>query len=1427
MEIEKKIANDYWSDKFASAEELIFYPSPEPAVNSFHFRIAEQDISSLLRLSKGNPNSEFALLLSLFSMLLQKYNDTNEIIICSPSIDPEKDTAQPSPDLFYRFVISPPCTMREYIKNCQLEIRESLKYRKYDPETPGTKIADGGKHRQFGFVYSKVNDAPAKSKNCLLNLEIIFENGCFNGKIDFDESVFSKVFAERMAAHFLKTLRSFEELLDHPLASFNFMTDEETKILLNEFSGVKIGSPTNHLSISILFSAQAKLHPDKAAVIYNGQPITYKDLETQSQRLALYLKSEMGIKPGDFVGVMMEYTAQSIISFLAIIKAGAIYVPLDHSLPAERLQYIIEDAQCRAIILNSDFIENVILFDIPLFNIDIQLDSLADQEYIAVPATAAAPMYLMYTSGSTGKPKGVLVRQESVIRLVKQTNYIDINAGDRLLGVSNFAFDGSTFDIWGALLNGGTLVLFPKEVFLDLDKLTQLLSDKVTDIMFLTTALFNVLVDKGPECFKSLKHVLFGGEAVSVKHVNAFFKTNGAGKLIHVYGPTENTTFSTFFPIDSAPAGHTVPIGRAIAYSHCYILGRHLQLQPIECFGELYVSGTGLSSGYLNDPQLTSERFIDHPFLENLKLYKTGDICKWLPDGTIAFIGRRDNQVKIRGYRIEADEIQNYLLSHPDIKESKVVVSGKADNKHLVAYFVSGRIVNPVQLKEYLSGRLPHYMLPSYFKQVGAMPLNRNGKIDIQSLLTEENILEAGAKNMVLPRTKTEEYLYSIWKDILGHNDISVNDIFFDIGGHSLKATQIISRVHRDLGIKIGLKEVFLYQTIEKLSEHIENVKTQDYTTIKPVPAAADYPLSSSQKRLLILSQFKNGNTAYNMAGTYLFEGSLNKTALSNSFNALIERHEILRTVFRENENSEVRQVIVPAGSSDINLSYYDNYSTSQEVNAVVESLIKSPFDLTTGPLLRLCLLKTETNKWIFVCAMHHIISDGWSMGIMIRELLALYAFHTKAAPGVFPPLRIQYKDYAAWQQGQLATEAFSVHKNYWLNKLSGALPVLELSTDLPRPAVKTFNGGIIHRVINPGLANGIRKLSQEQGCTMFMGLLAAVNILLYRYSNQEDFIIGTVVAGREYADLEDQIGFYVNTLALRTTLNREGTYSELLNNIRQVTLDAYEHQAYPFDELIESMKLTRNMSRSPLFDVMIVLQNGAGNLNASHQLGEVKVSPYEVTESVISKFDLTFNFVESSDTLLLSLEYNNDIYYKDTAERLSNHLEQLFAALLKSPETALNRLNFLSPEERHQVLVEFNNTETDYPGNRTIPDLFEEQVKKTPENTALICGETLLNYRELHEITNQMADYLQKNYNILTQDRIGIKLKKSHWTFISMLGILKAGCAYVPIDFEYPQERTDYIIRDSNCKILIDEKELKKFLEQKKFTQKNIFHDS
>jgi amino acid adenylation domain-containing protein len=1212
---------------------------------------------------------------------------------------------------------------------------------------------------------------------------------------------------KRLSEHLELLMKSVILSPTLPINQLEFLNEAEKYQLSEQFSCSVVQYPVGK-SIVDLFEAQVSKTLNDAAVVFETRSLTYQQLNDKANQLANYLISECNTKPDDLVGILLNRSENMIIAMLGIMKSGAAYIAIDPDNPKSRNEFIVKDTGIKALITQTDYLFDLSYYEGNLFAIDVQLEQLPELAGISFsginkPTDLA---YVIYTSGSTGQPKGVMIAHQALIDytygVLGRTNMRDCKSFGL---VSTIAADLGNTVIYPSLLTGGVLRIFPAT---DVTNPARMYEANI-DCLKIVPAHWKVLQQEY-KLFAPNKCLIFGGEQLT-KDVIHLLRTNRATcEVYNHYGPSETTVGKLLRSIDIYDPAVTITLGAPFGNTQVYILDERCQLLPVGVPGQIYIGGDGLSRGYLNNPEMTTDKFIANPFIQGAQLYKTGDLGRWLPDGTIEFIGREDDQVKIRGYRIELGEIETALKGYAGIDTAAVItrlITGS--EKELLAYVVPNSLFTKQELEDYLRSVLPSYMLPAHYIEIEALPLTANGKIN-RKALPDPSILEN--VNYIAPRTQTEEKLVLIWQDVLDKDKIGIKDNFFELGGHSLRATRLSSLINRDFDVNLGLKELFETIILEDQAKLIDEAAKTVFSNIQPVPEQIDYALSYSQRRLWILSQFEEGNAAYNVPGVYVFEGDLDRTAFDKSFYTLIERHESLRTVFRQNEQKEVRQHILTPQQIGFNIGYHDirdNEGRAAEVEELVRAEFIKPFNLATGPILRINIFQLEEDKFVLVYVMHHIISDGWSKSILINELLALYNAYTKNLPNPLSPLRIQYKDYAAWQQEQLKGDTLAAHKAYWLKHFQGELPVLDLPGGKIRPALKTYSGASFTTHTSRELSDGIKLLSQQQGGTLFMGMLAAVNALFYRYTSQEDIIIGTPIAGREHIDLQDQIGFYANTLALRMQFKGDNSYRDLIDNAKQVTLGAYEHQLYPFDTLVNDLKGVRDMSRNPLFDIQVIVENAqTGVRTGSAGLGDVVVSNYNGVENTASVFDMVLLFVEGADVMQINIFYNNDVYTKTAVSQLSIHLEQILAAIIAAPDKPINQLDFLSDSDRHQLLIDFNASSLQLNKEKTIIHLFEEQVSLAPDMVAVVFGDHQLTYLELDEQSGKLATYLHQTYHLQPGQLVGVMLDRSENLIIAMLAILKAGGVYVPIDPEYPGARKSYIITDTAIQVLITQTE-------------------
>ncbi len=1258
------------------------------------------------------------------------------------------------------------------------------------------------------------DNGQAKVKN---DIELHFgEVGdCVYFKLIYNEDVYEAEMIKGLMQHYKRLLDS---ILSHPqakISQIDYLSEEEKHQLLVTFNDTAVAYPLDKTIVD-LFEEQAARTPDNIAVVFEDTQLTYQQLDEKSNQLAHYLRENYQIRPDDLVGIQLERSEWVIIAILGVLKAGGAYLPIDADYPSSRKAYIVKDSALKLLITETSFIYDIDYYQGAVFAIDVEFDA---QRYpargLSKTSTPAHLAYVMYTSGSTGVPKGVMVEHRSIVRLVYKTNFFSPAASDKLVLTGALSFDATTFELWSMLVSGAQVHMLSQDKLLDVASFKQTLHEQAITVLWLTAPWFNQLVDTDLSFFSSLRYLVSGGDKMSAAHVNKVKQAYPALELVNGYGPTENTTFSACYRVEAKAYQDRIPIGKPVSNSKVYVLDEAMELVAMGVVGQIYAGGDGLARGYLNQEGLTQEKFIASPFKAGERLYKTGDLGRWLADGNLEFVGRKDDQVKISGHRIELGEIEQALLKHSAIEQAVVLAKEtESAEKELVAYITAKVEQSTGELRAYLAETLPAYMLPAYFVQLEAMPLTTNGKIDKKALPDPAGLDLSGGVAYVAPRNELEAKLAEIWQDVLQRENIGVNDDFFVLGGHSLKAVRLSNEYQKELAVKLTLKDLFAHTSLAAHAALIESATREAFVEIEKAAPQASYPISDAQRRLWVLSQFEGGSAAYNIPGSLKLNGEYELPLFVQAFDSLIDRHEILRTVFREDASGEIRQWVLERQDLGFAIDYRDFRSEAdkqQKAQAYIAADAYQPFDLENGPLLRAALLQVEEAQYVFYFNMHHIISDGWSMEVLSKDVFAYYEAYQAGRQPQIKALRIQYKDYSAWQLGQLNQESFKAHQAYWLDKLAGELPLLDLPATKQRPNVKTYNGQGLATYVDKATTAKLKGYIQDKGGSLFMGLLASWNVLMYRYTAQQDIIIGTPVAGREHADLEEQIGFYVNTLALRNQVDPQDSFDGFYQALKEDTLKSYGHQMYPFDRLVEDLNLHRDTSRSAVFDVMLILQNNG------ERIPGVELSDQELNRIVdlsysTSKFDLEITFQEAGDHLWLHIAFNTDVYEKAMVEGLIRHYKQLLNALLETPQAKLSQVDYLSEEEKHTLLVSYNDTEVAYPKDKTIVDLFEEQVARTPDHVAVVFEDTELTYQQLDERSNQLAHYLKENYQIRPDDLVAIQLERSEWMLISILGVLKAGGAYVPIDPHYPQERISYMQADTRCKVCLDETALTHF---------------
>jgi tyrocidine synthetase III len=1442
----------YWLDVFSGDIPVLDLPTDfyRPALQVFQgkrfpFQLDESQSESLKRLAVDMDVTLYMLLLGLYTIFLSKLSGQEDIVIGTPVAGRQNADLQDIVGMFVNTLAirNRPLhnlDLNTYFKTVKETTIQAFNNQDYPFEDLVDRVCpsrDTGRNPLFDTVFTLQNfDArgseipevevpgiklkPYNYENNIAKFDLMLTAGEGGDTISFVLEYCTRLFTSQTAERFSVLFKqSINNVLNNNhilLKDIQLISPEEKRQVLEDFNCIHIKAPTDKL-LHHVFEEQVRHTPDRIALIGINpkHSITYRELNNQANRLTHYLKTEKGVRLENIVAMKMERSIDMIIAILGILKCGAAYLPIDPDYPQERIDYMLIDSGA-CLCLDENFYRTYQ---------SNESNKLSLSEAFSLKKAGGETLaYIMYTSGTTGKPKGTMITHANVLRVVKQTNYIDIDQSDRMLQLSNYAFDGSTFDIYGALLNGASLLLVAKEDVPAVDRLAHLIKREAVTLFFITTALFNTLVEVDPQSLNSVRKILFGGERVSMTHSQTAIQHLGSGRLIHCYGPTESTVFATTHAIETVPPdASTIPIGKPITNTEIYILDANLQPVPIGVRGEIYIGGSGVARGYLNRPELTTQSFLIKRFAgsgggfskEPLAaggtsrlldpIYKTGDYGRWLVDGTVEFLGRTDHQVKIRGFRIELGEIESALMAFPGISDVVVNVVEIKKDKLICAYIVFESLddepPNNRNLRSFLSQSLPVYSIPAFYIFLKALPLTSNGKIDRRMLPVPETIQ---GDHYTPASDRVEEQLVKLWSDILGveQSSIGIDDDFFQLGGHSLKATILSTRIHKLFQVALPLTIIFQSPTIRDIAHYIRGAGID----VRQSPIAAEkrdyYLLSSPQQRLYILQQLDPENTGYNIPTPLVLEGRLEVERITQAFTGLINRHESLRTSFLMKDKLPVQRI---HETLDFSIDFFHDLSSSIILRQVKDYI--RPFDLSIAPLMRVALIKVkeEEHKHILIVDMHHIISDGTSIGLLIDDFMALYRGADLA------PLTLSYVDYAQWQNSDIQKAAAIQHETFWLDRFKNDIPVLELPLDFERPDVQSFAGANFGFELALEQNIQLKQLALQENATLFMVLLALFNVLLSKLSNNEDIVIGSPTAGRGYDELQGIVGMFINTLALRHTPSGEIPFRHFLQQVKEGTLNAFENQDYQFEDLVERLgdAVSRNTGRNPLFDVLFTLQN----LDIPDlEIPGLKLKSYD-WQMDRAKFDLSLQGVEAGERLFLTFQYCTHLFKEESIQAFARYFQQLVSSVLADNDCQLHKLSILSLEERQRLLTDCNQ-ESPAPisQKQTIHHMFAQQVLKNPESIAVTGIEDqsgsvapVLAYARLNQWAENVAVDLQQK-GVLQGDIVALRMEPSLNMIASILGILKAGAGYLPINPDLPQERIDFMLLDSGAKLTINE---------------------
>jgi amino acid adenylation domain-containing protein len=1212
----------------------------------------------------------------------------------------------------------------------------------------------------------------------------------------FHADLFDASTVVRMAEHLVTLIASALATPDAPIDELEIMPLHERVRVVEEWSGNRGVRPVE-TSVPSLFADVVARSPDAVALVWSGGTLTYAELQRRASRVARALRAR-GVGRGALVGVSASRGPEMVAALLGILEAGAAYVPLDSTYPAERLAFMLRETAVSLVLTAGDQ-----TLALPSGCEAVPIDAWwtnGDPAPVSASSTGDDVAYVMYTSGSTGVPKGMRIPHRGIVRLVRDPGYVTLDERDVILQAAPVSFDASTFEIWGALLNGARLVL--PLAAPTLAELAALFRETSVTTVFLTTSLFDLMVDEHLEALAGLRQLLVGGDAVSAPHVSKAAAALARGHVINGYGPTENTTFTTCHTVASEQGECTVvPIGRPIANTSVYVLDRRLRPVPIGAAGELYTGGAGLALDYLARPDLTAERFVPNPFAPG-RLYRTGDRVRWRDDGTLEFLGRLDHQVKVRGFRVEPAEIEAHLTQRRDVKHAVVVVRRTTvQQREIVAYVVPSDPATAAEsfaarLTESLHTTLPDFMVPAAIVVLSRLPLTPIGKVDRAALPAPDRRPQADPAGG--PRTDTERRLAAVLAEVLGVPGVGLRDNFFALGGNSLLAMQLVSRIRRELKATIPLRAIFEAADVEALASACEAVAESSATRQESIPRAArgtDAPLSFAQERLWFLHRLEPGNPFYNVPLAVRLRGPVDAGALQRALQQLTARHEVLRTTYPDVDGrpiQRVQQTFDPLTRIDVR--------DAADLERVLREEARRPFDLAAGPILRAALLTIEAGDHVLLITIHHIAADGWSMDVLVRELDALYRACCTDSPSPLPDLPIQYADYAMWEAAALEEATLGPMFDYWRETLRDAPPSLELVPDRPRPSRPTHRGGAVQVDVDPATVYALRSMCESEQTSLFSGALAAFAMLLARYTGQTDIVIGCPFANRQNRDTEGLIGFFVNTLPIRIQLGDQPTFREVVQRARRALAAAIQHQAVPFERLVDELQTDRTAGRSPIYQVVLAYQHAR---TAVLTMPGVQITPLTVNTGT-AKFEITFIVEEVAGAgWRVAIEHDADLFEASTAEGLGRHFQALLAAAVDRPDARIGELALLSARERDQLLVNWSGIVAAGATEASVPRIFDSVAAVRPDAVALIWAEETLTYGELAGHANRIARALRAR-GVGRHTLVGVSAARSPELVAALLGILKAGAAYVPLDPAYPADRVAFMLRETAVPIVL-----------------------
>jgi tyrocidine synthetase-3 len=1408
----------YWLNQFDGEIPVLELPTDKPRFASNGFRgaavsfVADEELTTQLKKLGSETDSTFSvILLAAYYTLLAAYTGQSEIVIGTPFANRLHPDFNNTVGMFVntlalRIKANPDGNFKELLADVNEVVNGALDHQAYFCEDLVSKLGiqpDLNRNALYDVVFNMQNmfrprtldkiaiktvELPRKTAKVDLTLECMEREGSLFFIFEYNTDLFLHETIERMAAHYLQILRTVAANINQNLNQIDMIDDKENR-LLDHFRTTYSANSTGRPFLA-LFGEQAQSYPWREALFLEGDSITYGQLDAMSDKLADDLLRK-GIGSEKVVGVMASSGLGQFVALLGIMKSGGACLPIDPTYPKERVVYMLSD--CKPSILITDhFWNGSLTFEgefIDLFDYT-DVSTLDDGELRSTVSAVHSPEDLsivLYTSGTTGKPKGIMLEHGNL------TAYLDafqrefgLHSGDVVLQQASFAFDNFIEEVLPALATGASLVVMKKEDVLNPELLQKKLHDKQVSVISCSSLLVNEINKLTLPA--SLRLVISGGDVLKPEYISSLSKHCA---VYNTYGPTETTVCATYYRYSED--SDRISIGKPIAHYRIYIVDKHGRPTPIGIPGQLCIAGSGVARGYCGSQELTKERF-KTDLIQGERVYLTGDLAKWLPDGNLAFLGRVDRQVKLRGYRIELNEVEQALKQCQSIIDAIIVpIDEGTGGTSICAYMITERPMSAAELRSEMAKRIPDYAIPPYFIEVDRFPMTTQGKLDVKRLPSPQLTIKLG-HTYEAPQDNIEEKLEELWCELLGQPRVGMMDHFFTIGGHSLKAAILASRIRKEFGSTLSIRDIFANPTIRQLGEQIRASMVDSVLTRIPVSdrTLQEMPASPAQSRMYVLHQMDQSSTVYNISRAMLIEGELDEEHFASSLNQLVERHESLRTSFTFKEGEVIQRIHDP-----LSIAFFVEELEEDQLLGRIDAHIR-PFDLSVPGLLRVVQFRIHKQRSVLLLDMHHIISDAASIAILLKDFKHYYA-----ANETLPASRLQYRDFSSWHRSLLESDRMTDFEKFWLDQFNCLPQALELPTDYQRPAVQRHRGDTISFKVDEQLALQLKACAIQTGSTLYMVLLAAFSVLLAKYTGQDDIVVGSPVSGRTDADLEEVVGMFVNTLPIRTCPNQHMSFSAFLCEVRTKVLHALEAQDYPFERLVERLKLPRDTNRNPLFDTVFVMQNTAMPTLQTEKL-QMQSYPIQLRTAM---FDIALECVESGGVLNFLLEYNTDIFQCETMKRMAVHFVNILTQVSSDITTTLGNIELLSDDEK-SLLEEWSTGDKVTVPAATIPYLFVSQAKKTPNQAAVILDDRSYTYKDLDRLSDALAHELRLA-GVGRESIVGVCMERRPEQIAALMAVWKAGGAYLPIDPDYPAARVEYILRDSRPTLLFTDREL------------------